>query len=90
MLDNVRIGEYNIYINHMEIYIMDYLTAKEIGEKWGISDRRVIVLCDKGRIKGATRLGKAWAIPKDAEKPKDARIKTGEYIGFREKNLDKQ
>ena len=31
------------------------------------------VLCEQGRIKGAVRLGWAWAIPKDAEKPEDAR-----------------
>jgi len=28
-----------------------------------------------GRIKGAVRLGWAWAIPKDAEKPDDLRVK---------------
>ena len=59
---------------------MDYMTAKEAGEKWGISDRRVMILCKEGRIKGATLFGKAWAIPCDTEKPTDARIKTGKYI----------
>lgn len=59
---------------------MEYMTATEIAEKWGISTRRVHTLCAEGRIKGATRLGNAWAIPKDAEKPKDARIKSGKYI----------
>ena len=54
---------------------MDYLTAKQAAEKWNISPRRVQVLCEQGRIKGAVRLGWAWAIPKDAEKPKDARLK---------------
>lgn len=34
----------------------------------------------RGEHKGAARLGNAWAIPKDAEKPKDARIKCGKYI----------
>jgi len=37
--------------------------------------RRVQVLCEQGRIKGAVRLGWAWAIPKDAEKPDDLRVK---------------
>lgn len=59
---------------------MDYMTAKEAGEKWGISDRRVMILCKEGRIKGATLFGKAWAIPSNAEKPSDARIKSGKYI----------
>lgn len=54
---------------------MDYMTAKEAAQKWGISQRRVQVLCDQGRIDGAVRLGWAWAIPRDAEKPKDDRLK---------------
>ena len=54
---------------------MEYITAKEAATKWGISERRVQVLCEQERIKGVQRLGKAWAIPKDAEKPKDARTK---------------
>ena len=32
---------------------MDYLTAKQAAEKWNISPRRVQVLCEQGRIKGA-------------------------------------
>lgn len=56
-----------------EVFIIDYLTTKQAAEKWNISLRRVQVLCEQGRIKGAVRLGWAWAIPKDAEKPEDAR-----------------
>lgn len=52
---------------------MEYITAKQIGEKWGISERRVQLLCEQGRIAGVQRLGKSWAIPKDAEKPVDKR-----------------
>jgi hypothetical protein len=55
------------------VFIMNYLTTKQAAEKWNISLRRVQVLCEQGRIKGAVRLGWAWAIPKDAEKPEDAR-----------------
>ena len=54
---------------------MDYLTTKQAAEKWNISLRRVQVLCEQGRIKGVVRLGWAWAIPKDAEKPADLRMK---------------
>ncbi|MGI6514008.1 MAG: helix-turn-helix domain-containing protein [Syntrophomonadales bacterium] len=54
---------------------MNYLTTKQAAEKWNISLRRVQVLCEQGRIKGAVRLGWAWAIPKDAEKPADLRMK---------------
>ena len=59
---------------------MEYMTANEAAKKWGISSRRVHTLCGEGRIKGVTRLGNAWAIPNNAEKPKDARIKSGKYI----------
>ena len=48
---------------------MDYITAKEAAEKWGISQRRVQLLCEQGRVAGAVRLGWAWAIPKEADKP---------------------
>jgi hypothetical protein len=53
----------------------EYMSAKEAASKWGITDRRVQVLCEQGRIDGVFRLGNAWAIPADAAKPKDARRK---------------
>jgi len=58
---------------------MDYLTAKQAAEKWNISPRRVQVLCEQGRIKGAVRLGWAWAIPN--EKPADLRMKKDKNRG---------
>lgn len=54
---------------------MEYLTAKETAQKWGISERRVQVLCEQGRIAGVQRLGKSWAIPSSAQKPIDKRLK---------------
>ncbi len=59
---------------------MEYLSIRETSEKWGISIRRIQTLCTSGRINGSTRIGNMWVIPKDAEKPKDARIKSGKYI----------
>ncbi|WP_397356838.1 helix-turn-helix domain-containing protein [Oscillibacter sp.] len=52
---------------------MDYISIAEAAEKWGITRRRVQVLCNQGRIPGLTKFRKAWAIPKDAEKPIDKR-----------------
>ncbi|NSW92158.1 MAG: helix-turn-helix domain-containing protein [Firmicutes bacterium] len=52
---------------------MDYITAQEAADKWGITRRRVQVLCSQNRIKGVKRLGNMWVIPKDAEKPVDGR-----------------
>ncbi len=52
---------------------MEFMTAKEAAEKWGITPRRVQVLCAEGRILGAWRLGNAWAIPINSVKPRDGR-----------------
>ena len=59
---------------------MDYLSIRQTSEKWGISVRRINDLCASGRIDGATKIGSYWAIPSSAEKPCDARIKTGKYM----------
>lgn len=48
---------------------MEYLSIKQTAEKWGISVRRIQVLCAEERIPGATKIGSYWAIPADAEKP---------------------
>lgn len=48
---------------------MEYMSAREAAEKWGISQRRVSILCTEVRIKGADRVGNMWLIPKNAEKP---------------------
>ena len=49
--------------------IMKLITVKEAAEKWGISARRVQILCSKGRIKGTVRFGRAWMIPSTAVLP---------------------
>ncbi len=54
---------------------MDYLNITETADKWGISTRRLQTLCANGKIEGATRFGKAWMIPKTAQKPIDGRTK---------------
>ena len=48
---------------------MEYLSIKQTSEKWGITVRRIQVLCVEGRIPGATKIGSYWAIPVDAKKP---------------------
>jgi len=53
---------------------MDYMTAKETAKKWGITQRRVAILCSESRIDGAELLGKMWLIPKSAQKPEDGRV----------------
>ncbi len=53
-----------------------FITVKEAAEKWGISDRRVRILCSEGKIMGAYKEGRGWKIPYDAVKPSDSRIKS--------------
>lgn len=57
-----------------------FLTTTQAAEKWGISSRRIQILCAENRIPGAFMIGKTWAIPYEAQKPVDARIKSGRYI----------
>ena len=57
-----------------------YLKITEIAKKWGIKERRINTLCLEGRIEGAVKFGNTWAIPENAEKPKDERIKSGKYV----------
>ena len=52
---------------------MEYISAREAADKWGISQRRVAVLCSEQRVAEATMIGNMWIIPSSAEKPVDAR-----------------
>ena len=54
---------------------MDYISVKDASEKWGISERRIQKLCEENRITGTLKFGRAWMIPKDAEKPIDGQKK---------------
>ena len=53
--------------------VESYLSIREAAQKWGVSQRRVNQYCAEGRIPGAQRVGKNWAIPTGAEKPGDPR-----------------
>ncbi len=52
---------------------MEYMKVAEAAELWGISDRRVRVLCQQGKIEGVIQKGRAYFIPADAVKPIDGR-----------------
>ena len=52
---------------------MEYMKVSEAATKWGISARRVRVLCAEGRIAGVVRKGNLYMIPSDASQPSDAR-----------------
>lgn len=56
---------------------MEYLTATEAAQRWGVPQRWVHRLCEDGRVKGTRRFGRNWMIPTGAEKPADLRVKDG-------------
>ncbi len=57
-----------------ENLLMKYMDVKTASEKWGITGRRIRILCNDGRIDGALRNGWSWLIPEDAPKPGDGRV----------------
>ena len=52
--------------------IKGYISIREASYRWGVSE---------GRIPGASRFGRSWAIPENAEKPSDPRRKATEGGG---------
>ena len=52
---------------------MEYISAIEASEKWGVSLRQVQRLLANNRIPRAKKYGRSWMIPGDAEKPADPR-----------------
>ena len=65
---------------------MDYLKIDEVAAEWGISTRRLQILCAEGKIEGATRFGRAWMIPKDAKKPVDGRTRASRELQINQQN----
>ena len=53
---------------------MDYIKVSQAAEKWGLSTRRVRVLCAQGKSDGVIRKGKLYMIPANAQKPADGRL----------------
>ena len=64
---------------------MEILTIKDASSLWGISVRRITVLCNEGRIDGARKIAGVWLLPKGSKKPADARIRSGKYKDWRNK-----
>lgn len=60
--------------------MVKFISTTEAGKRWGLSSRRVAILCTEGRIPNAQKIGNTWMLPEDSEKPVDARIKSGKYM----------
>ena len=52
---------------------MEFYTTSEMSRIWGISSRRISLLCNQNRVDGAVKKGKTWLIPAEAKKPEDPR-----------------
>lgn len=87
-LEKMRILEYNIVCIRVstknrlckvkrETDMNGWLSIREISYKWGVSERCVNQYCLQGRIPGAERFGRSWAIPANAQKP--SRLKSGPH-----------
>lgn len=50
------------------------ISIREASYRFGVSERRVNQDCAEGRISGASRFGRSWTIPENAEKPSDPRF----------------
>lgn len=66
--------------------VSDYVSLVDYAKEHGYSDRGIYLakLCRAGKIDGAIMMGKRWIIPADTVLP-DRRVKTGKYVGWREK-----
>ena len=52
-----------------------YVKAEVMAERWDVSVRQVQLLCQSGKIKGASKFGNVWAIPENTPKP----TRSGEF-----------
>ena len=59
-------------------------TCKEMVLIWNVTERSVTKFCNEGKIPGAMKVGKSWAIPDDAKKPVDGRVSSGKYVKKRD------
>ena len=60
---------------------MEYLKISQMAEKWGVSPRRIRVLCAEGKIPGVIRKGNLYMVPSDAQKPVDGRFSNADPFG---------
>lgn len=66
------------------------MTIKQAAKTWNVTPRRIQKLCTDGRIDGAAKFGRDWAIPVNSIKPEDKRVTSGEYRNWRKsKNRNK-
>ena len=58
--------------------INEWKKADELAADWGITPRRIQIMCKEGRLDGAVKKGHQWLIPADIKKPE--RQKSGPKV----------
>ena len=66
----------------------ELMTTADAAALWGITTRRVQVLCDNGKVNGAFRMGKTWIIPRETPKPIDGRTKAAKQMKMTEQTIE--
>ncbi len=84
-IDKTNNKEKDDFINFGNQIDGKFITVKEYAWKYGIHPRTVQIWCAEGRIEGAFKFGTSWAIPDNAPKPKDGRLKNGDWVGYRKR-----
>lgn len=69
---------------------MNYMTVKDTAKAWGISEQRIRLLCQQGRVEGAEKVGWVYMIPKNAMKPPRLAKRTGKEIAEKSAQRKKQ
>ena len=72
---------------------MNYIKVSEAAQKWGISARRVRILCAEGKVEGVIRKGNLYMIPETAIKPLDGRRSKNNVIAevdYKKEKLEAQ
>jgi hypothetical protein len=60
------------------VKVNGYVIAEVIAERWNVSLRQVQYLCKNGKVDGAEKFGKSWAVPETAVKPtRTGKLKPG-------------
>lgn len=83
IIDFIRTCEYT---TREVVDLKDFLSVAEAAQHFGISSRRVQLLCEQGRIGDAKMVSGVWIIPATAQKPKDGRRKAS--IDIRQISFD--
>lgn len=49
--------------------INDLKTPEDLAQEWGLTSRRIQIMCKEGRIPGAVKKGNQWLIPGNVRRP---------------------